>query len=88
MEDRNQPTKDYLKFAFIGLILGIVGLFAWYIPIFGVPINLLAIIFGAIGLRSRRHWPGIAALTMGTVGIMASIFNWILAATIAMDPIY
>ena len=88
MENRNQPIKDYYKFANIGLILGVLGLFAWYIPIFGFPINLLAIIFGGIGLRSKHHWPGIAALIMGVIGMAASIFNWIIAATIAMDPFY
>lgn len=61
--------------AVIGLVLGIVGLIAWFIPLIGAPITIIGLIFGIKGLKSLKHGMAIAAIVLSSIGLFATIVN-------------
>ena len=38
-----------------GFTLGIIGLIAWILPLFGYPVNIIGIIMNSIGLKSEKE---------------------------------
>lgn len=60
----------------ISFILGLIGLVAWLLPILGLPIQIIALIFGIQGLSSptKKNF-AIAAIVLAILGLMLSIVN-------------
>jgi len=58
-----------------GLVLGIVGLIAWFIPLVGAPITIIGLIFGIKGLKSLKRGMAIAGIVLCSIGLLASIVN-------------
>jgi len=59
-------AKDTKGQAIASLVLGLVGLIAWIIPLFGLPVGIAGIITGVAGRKS-------SAKTMATIGLALSI---------------
>lgn len=58
-----------------GLVLGIIGLIAWFIPIIGAPITIVGLIFGIKGLKSLKHDLAIIGIVLCCIGLVAVIVN-------------
>ena len=58
-----------------GFVLGIVGIFASWIPLFGLPITIVGIVFSTKGLRSTSRRLAIAGLTMSIIGVVLSVIS-------------
>lgn len=67
------PTKN--SRATIGLILGIVGLVAWFIPLIGAPVTITGLIFSKKGLRSLKRKLAIAGIVLSSIGLLATLIN-------------
>jgi len=58
--------------AIAALVLGIIGLIAWFLPICGFPVTIVGLILGFLGRRSP------ARRTLATVGIVLCIIGLVL----------
>jgi hypothetical protein len=58
-----------------GLVLGIIGLIAWFIPIIGAPITIIGLIFSIKGLKSLKHGVAITGIVLCSIGLLLSIVN-------------
>ena len=83
-----QNPNDHSGLAIADLVLGIVGAASWLLPICGLPVNILAVIFGAIGLKSSKQGMAIAGLVFGCIGILLAIMNTVLGFAILTDAWY
>lgn len=63
--------------AFVMAVLGCVG---WLIPLVGVILGILALIFGTLSLKSRRRVLAIIGIVLAVPVIAVSIFFWVRAA--------
>ena len=61
--------------AVASLVLGIVGLFAWFIPLAGFPVTITAVVCGAKGLKTPGKGMAIAGLVTGIIGLCLSTIN-------------
>lgn len=68
-------TDSASKKAKTSLILGIVGMFAWFIPLFGLPINIVGIVFASKGLQSSKRKLALIGITLSIMGLVLSIVN-------------
>jgi hypothetical protein len=57
------------------LILGIVGLLAWFIPIFGAPISITGLVLGIKGMPSANRGMAVAGIVMCIIGLVLTIIN-------------
>lgn len=73
-----QNPNDHSGLAIAALVLGIVGVTSWLIPICGLPINILGVIFGAIGIKSSKQGMAIAGLVLSSIGVLLAILNAVL----------
>lgn len=69
------PTQDSPGKATAGMILGIIGIFAWCIPCLGLPITITGLVFSVKGLKSSGHGMAVAGLVLNIIGLVLSIIN-------------
>jgi hypothetical protein len=58
-----------------GLVLGIIGLIAWFIPLIGAPITIIGLVFSIKGLKSLKRGVAIAGIVLSSIGLFATIVN-------------
>ncbi len=61
--------------AIASLVLGIIGLFAWFIPLFGFPITLTGLILGIFGLKSSNRTMAVWGVILSSIGLVATLIN-------------
>lgn len=74
-EENSEKDPRKNKVAIIGLILGLFGLIAWFIPLFGLPITISGLVLSIKGLKSSKKSMAIAGIVLSTIGLVASIVN-------------
>jgi len=75
--DFSKPESD--AGSWTSLVLGIVGSLGWIIPIIGLPITIVGIVFGAINMKSHKSkGVAIAGFVVNLVFLVASITKGIL----------
>jgi hypothetical protein len=57
------------------LVLGIIGIFAWIIPILGLPITIVGLVFGINGLKSLKKKTAVAGIILCILFLVLSIIN-------------
>ena len=83
-----QNPNDHSGLAIAALVLGIVGAASWLLPICGLPINILAVIFGAIGIKSSKQGMAITGLVLGSIGVLLGILNAVLGFALLSEAWY
>ena len=74
----NVPIAELLDrpaYAITSITLGGVSLLAWCLPILGLPISVLGIIFGITGRDTSRRGLATCGLVLSFVGLLASVAN-------------
>jgi len=66
------------------LVLGIVGLIAWFLPIFGVPVTVTGLVLGILSLKGPKRAFAIAGIVLCVIGLLASMVNGALGAYLAV----
>jgi hypothetical protein len=61
--------------AIASLVLGIIGLIAWFIPLFGLPISLVGLILGIKDMKSQNRGLAIAGIVLCIIGLVLTIIN-------------
>jgi ribosomal protein L40E len=73
------PTKRGLAQhnwkAITSMILGIIGVFAWFLPFLGFPVTIAGLVFGIFGLKSQKPGMAIAGLVLCCIFLIATIIN-------------
>lgn len=83
----NEPVKQDQKrdgMSITSLILGIIGLLAWFFPVCGFPTTIVGLIFGILGLKSSKRKLAIAGLVLSSIGLLVTIINSALGAYFAV----
>jgi hypothetical protein len=75
MENKVQQVKDQKGKATASLVLGIIGMFAWFIPIIGLPIQVIGLVLGIKGWKSSKHWLAVVGVILCIIGLVLTIIN-------------
>jgi hypothetical protein len=70
-ETMQETTKQLLAIA--ALTVGIINLCAWFVPICGIPLAMVGLILGALGVQSRQRGLAVAGIVLSGFGLLASI---------------
>ncbi|MGH4119265.1 hypothetical protein [Clostridium sp.] len=55
------------------MVLGIIGLFASFIPLFGLQVNIVGLVIGILGLKSEKKGKAKAGIILCSIGIVLTI---------------
>lgn len=86
-KQQRSGVKDRRGLGIAALITGIVGVvFAW-IPVLGIVLTVLAIVFGAVALKSSARGQAIAGLVLGVVGTAIAIISFIAIVIVSYNGV-
>ncbi len=57
------------------VVLGAIGLLAWFIPLFGAPITIVGLIMGIKGLKSAKRGRAIVGIVLSVIGLILTVIN-------------
>lgn len=66
--------------AIASFVMGVLGCVGWLIPLIGVILGILALVFGTMSLKSPRRIFAIIGIVLAVPVIAVSIFFWVKAA--------
>lgn len=61
--------------AYASLVLGLIGLIAWWVPILGVPPTALGLVFGLNRIKSEQRKLAITGSVLSGIGLGLSLLN-------------
>ena len=67
--------KDQKGLAIASLVLGIVGMVAWIIPLFGFPAAMTGLVLGIMGQKSSAKTMAIIGIALSGLALVATIVN-------------
>ena len=70
--------------AIASMVLGIIGLFAWFLPIIGLPVTITGLVLGIKGKNSANRGMAIAGIVMTIMGLTLSVINAALGAYLGL----
>lgn len=82
--EANQEAKPSSGKAVASLVLGIIGMLAWLIPLFGLPISVTGLVLGATSTNSTRRTMAIFGIVLCSIALLATIANAALGIYLAV----
>ena len=82
------PARDPKGQAVASLVLGLVGIIAWVIPLFGYPVCIIGMIMGGMGIKSSKRGLAVAGLVLCILFLVATLINSILGVLIMSGSYY
>src|SRR5436190_22228796 len=70
-----QAQRDVSGKATTSMVLGLVGIVAWFLPIIGVPVTITGLVFGIKSRNSAGRSKAIAGIVLCSIFLTASIVN-------------
>lgn len=58
-----------------GMVLGICGMLAWCIPLFGLPVTIVGLVLSMKGLKSTNRGQAMAGVILSIIGLVFSAVN-------------
>lgn len=75
MENFEKVENKKSSKATASLVLGIIGMVAWILPIAGLPIQIVALVFGIKTINSNKKGFAISGITLSIIGLVLTIIN-------------
>jgi len=74
-ENINTGAKDQKNKAVWSLALGIFGLVAWLLPILGLPVQIVGLVFGIKSINSSKGKLAAVGIALCIIGLVLTIIN-------------
>lgn len=59
-------------------ILGLVGLIAWLLPLFGYPVTIVGIVLGCMARKTEKNGLNLAGIILSIITLVLTLINSIL----------
>ncbi|MEG2348265.1 MAG: hypothetical protein RSB67_01280 [Clostridia bacterium] len=85
-EKSNKPYSSTK--AIVSFVLGLIGLIAWFIPIFSYVACIPGLIFGLQSKKIKHSWQSTAGITLNIISICLAVINSIIGVIINLNSIF
>ena len=85
MTEAPAPVEEKKGFSIASMVLGICGLLAWCIPLFGLPVSITGLVLGILGIKKGGKKRAIAGIILCAITLVLSIGNAVLGAIMAIN---
>ncbi len=76
--ERDPEGPDRTGMAVAGLVIGIISVCCCCIPLLNIPLGILAVIFGVLGMKSSYRGLAIAGLVLGVISLVLGLMMLLL----------
>jgi thiol:disulfide interchange protein len=79
-----EGTDKRAQYATTGMVLGIIDLLAWLLPILGIPLGVLALVFATKGKNSEHGSHAMVGIVTAIIGLVLGVANAAVGAYMAV----
>jgi hypothetical protein len=80
-----QPQYGGSAGADLSRIMGIVSMFAWCIPILGLPVSIVGLVAGFLSLKTIHRGTAISGIALCSLGLVLSVINSVLGVLLFLS---
>jgi hypothetical protein len=70
---RRRDDRDGTGLGDASLIIGILSVFVFWCPLIGIPLTLIGLVLGCLGLRANRNGTAIAGVVLSGIFLLGSV---------------
>lgn len=85
MTEAPQPVVEKKGFSIASMVLGLCGLLAWCIPIFGYPVCITGLVLGILGIKKGGKKMAIAGIILSAITLLITIANSVIGVIMALN---
>lgn len=74
MEENNKADGKSIA----SFVLGIVGIIAWILPLFGYPVTIVGLVLGCIARKDKKNGFNLAGIILSSITLALTLGNSIL----------
>ncbi len=74
MEENNKADGKSIA----SFVLGIVGIIAWLLPLFGYPVTIVGLVLGCIARKDKKNGFNLAGIILSAITLALTLGNSIL----------
>lgn len=84
MEEKNKiGGKSIASF-----VLGIIGLVAWLLPLFGYPVTIIGLVLGCLARKNGKNGFNLAGIILSIITLILTLGNSILGVLLVYSQLY
>lgn len=90
MEENNDEKKqnNIGGKSIASFVLGVLGIIAWLIPLFGYPVTIVGIILGCIARKTEKNGFSLAGIILSSITLALTLINSILGVILLYSQLY
>lgn len=86
--EENKENKPASSKSIASFVLGLVGIIAWLIPLFGYPVTITGLILGCLARKNEKNGFSLAGIILSSIFLALTLINSILGVIIALSLYY
>ncbi len=87
-ENQTQEIKKVDGKSIASFVLGLIGIIAWIIPLFGYPVTITGLVLGCIARKNEKNGFSLAGIILSSITLGITIINSILGVILALSLYY
>ncbi len=84
-QPQNEPASGKSIASFV---LGLVGIIAWLIPLFGYPVTITGLVLGILARKTEKNGFSLAGIILSSITLAITLINSILGAIMVLSMYY
>lgn len=85
MEEKNNNVSGLSIASFV---LGLIGLIAWIIPLFGYPVTIVGLVLGCLARKNEKNGFNLAGIILSSITLAFTLINSILGVLMVFSQLY
>lgn len=77
-ENKVEETKEVGGKSIASFVLGLIGIIAWLLPLFGYPVTIVGLSLGCIARKKEKNGFSLAGIILSTITLILTLINSIM----------
>lgn len=87
MNEKQSSFSTVKEGNIVGFILGLIGVMAWVLPIVGLPVVIVGLIFSICNIKSKKRTLNIVGTVLCSIFLIVTIINSVLGIILFINNI-
>lgn len=84
MEEKNKVSGKSIA----SFVLGIIGIVAWLLPLFGYPVTIVGLVLGCLARKNEKNGFNLAGIILSIITLLLTLGNSILGVLLVYNQLY
>jgi len=86
--EENETQQPASGKSIASFVLGLVGIIAWLIPLFGYPVTITGLVLGILARKTEKNGFSLAGIILSAITLAITLINSILGAIMVLSMYY